>query len=97
MGLMKQYLMERTSELASLIGIPEDQFYSNAYLTEMAQKYAQYRLELDKDEMQAKEEVKQAMMAQFDKVYDYVQNILAITCCGSCLQCKDAWMCARAE
>ena len=44
MGLMKEFLMEQTSELASKLGIGEELFYTNADLTKMAWNYARYIL-----------------------------------------------------
>lgn len=87
--------MERTQELANLVGIPEENFYTNCYLTEMAQKYAQYRLEIDKNLAQREDEIRRALLTRLDEVYHWIQTILAITCHGVCAECKDGWMCAR--
>lgn len=52
MGLMKQYLMDKTRELADKLGIDEAKFYQDPikdkeclYLYKMAINYAQYCLE----------------------------------------------------
>ena len=42
---MKQYLMEKTRELASLTSIPEQTFYEDSNCIKMAACYAQYKLE----------------------------------------------------
>lgn len=43
---MKQYLMDRTRELAYLLALPEQDFYTDHYLAQVALNYAQYRLSL---------------------------------------------------
>ena len=41
---MKKYLIEKTWELSLLLGLPEEDFYTDCYLIEVARNYAHYRL-----------------------------------------------------
>jgi len=44
MGMMKQYLMEKITELANKIGVTEGHIYSDDILYGLATKYAQLKL-----------------------------------------------------
>ena len=77
MGLMKQYLMEKTGELAVLMGIDEAEFYNTPSLNAMAVNYAQYRLELEKQQPNVREEIKKAILTRMDEVVELIQEWIA--------------------
>lgn len=77
--MMKQYLMEKTSELAALLAIPEQVFYRDQNLSNLALCYAQYRLQQEQGD--TREEIKKAILARTDEVVGLIQEMLDSSIC----------------
>ena len=80
MGQMKEYLMEKTSELAGKLGIPEEKFYSDIRLTVIATEYANYMFLQETEKKDAREEIKKAILARTDEVVELIQEMLDSIC-----------------
>lgn len=95
MGLMKEFLMEKTHELAGKLGIPEKEFYVvDSYLQAIANAYAQYQLEQDSKKDTTREEIKKAILTRTDEVIDLIQGILgAYVCEEVCANCDYSFLC----
>lgn len=96
MGIMKQYLMEKTSELAGILGIPEEDFYLDQNLSNIALCYAQCRLQQRQKITDTREEIKTAILTRTDEVVELIQGYLR-GCYGykrdECGTCPNSFLC----
>ena len=106
MGIMKKFLMEKTRELASMLGTTEADMYSNVHLSEMARKYAMWKFEVEQSRLGVQEKIKEAMLTRIDEVVVLLQELLAWDYCQydasleeyspkeeMCMQCKYNFLC----
>ena len=80
MGLMKEYLIEKTSELAGILGIPGQDFYQDQNLSNLALAYAQYLFHKGQEEKNTREEIRTAILTRTDEVVELIQEMLDKVC-----------------
>ena len=92
MGLMKQFLMEQTTELAAKLGVEEELFYTDLRLIQVAQAYATYKLLQETD---TRGEIKKAILTRTDEVVELIQGLLACLFCTHSIHtsCKYSFLC----
>lgn len=101
--MMKQYLMDKTNELAVLLAIPYQNFYyGDQNLSNMAVCYAQYLLHKEQEEKNTtREEINKAILARTDEVVELIQRLLntPVSCSGSaigaCPACPYSFLCEK--
>jgi len=103
MGETKQYLMEKTSELADKLGIPEADFYQDQNLNNLTLCYANYMLKKEK-QREVKLEVERAILTRLPEAEELIQKLLtAYACptmrynCVPCEECPFGFLCERSS